>query len=64
MVLVGRLCEVGNTLKTEHAAEVVLLGCAGMARYRRKVEDEIGVPVIDPTQAATTMAIGAVRLGG
>ena len=60
----GRLCEVGQTLKSEHGAEVVLLGCAGMARYRRKVELEIGVPVIDPTQAATTMAIGAVRLAG
>ena len=60
----GRLCEVGETLKNEHGAEVVLLGCAGMAQYRRAVEDEIGVPVIDPTQAAATMAIGAVRLAG
>ena len=60
----ARLCEVGEALKTEHDAEVVLLGCAGMAQYRRAVEAEIGVPVIDPTQAAATMAIGAVRLAG
>ena len=57
-----RLCDVGKILRSKHGAEVVLLGCAGMARYRRRVEDAIGVPVIDPTQAATTMAIGAVRL--
>ena len=58
----GRLCAAGRDLESRHGAEVVLLGCTGMARYRRGVEREIGIPVIDPTQAATTMAIGAVRL--
>ena len=58
----ARLCQVAETLKTEHDADVVLLGCAGMARYRRELEKHIGIPVIDPTQAATTMAIGAICL--
>ena len=58
----SRLCEVGETLSSEHNAEVLLLGCAGMARYRRRLEDELNIPVIDPTQAATTMAIGAICL--
>ena len=28
------------------------MGCAGMARHRRPLEDALGMPVIDPTQAA------------
>ena len=39
------------------------MGCAGMARHRRPLEDALGIPVIDPTQAAVTMALGAVQLG-
>ena len=58
----GRLCDVGETLKSEHGAQVLLLGCAGMAGYRSELENQIGIPVIDPTQAATTMAIGAICL--
>ena len=38
------------------------MGCAGMARHRRTLEDELGIPVIDPTQAAVAMAIGAVQV--
>jgi Asp/Glu/hydantoin racemase len=38
------------------------MGCAGMARYRKPLQDEIGIPVVEPTQAAVSMAIGRVRL--
>jgi Asp/Glu/hydantoin racemase len=38
------------------------MGCAGMARHRLALEQALGVPVIDPTQAAVTMAIGTVQL--
>jgi allantoin racemase len=31
-----------------------------MARHRKPLEAALGVPVIDPTQAAVTMALGAV----
>jgi len=37
------------------------MGCAGMARLRNQLEDALGIPVIDPTQAAATMALGAVQ---
>jgi allantoin racemase len=57
-----RMIEVGRALKEQDAAEVVVMGCAGMARHRRALEDALGVPVIDPTQAAVTMAIGTVQL--
>jgi allantoin racemase len=58
----GRMVQVGKTLREEHGADVVVMGCAGMARYRKPLQDEIGVPVIEPTQAAVAMAIGRVRL--
>jgi Asp/Glu/hydantoin racemase len=39
------------------------MGCAGMAAYRDPLEQALGIPVVEPTQAATTMALGRVRLG-
>ena len=58
----GRMVEVGKALRQDHGADVVVMGCAGMARYRKPLQDEIGVPVVEPTQAAVSMAIGRVRL--
>ena len=58
----GRMVEVGKELRERHGADVVVMGCAGMARYRKPLQDEIGVPVVEPTQAAVAMAIGRVRL--
>jgi allantoin racemase len=58
----GRMVEVGKELRGKHGADVIVMGCAGMARYRKPLQDEIGVPVVEPTQAAVAMAIGRVRL--
>jgi allantoin racemase len=58
----GRMVEVGKTLRQQHGADVVVMGCAGMARYRKPLQDAIGIPVVEPTQAAVSMAIGRVRL--
>src|SRR5882724_5907111 len=58
-----RMIEVGRALKDEDGANAIVMGCAGMARHRKPLEDALGIPVIDPTQAAVTMAIGAVQLG-
>jgi allantoin racemase len=55
------MIEVGRALKEEDGAGAVVMGCAGMARMRLPLEDALGIPVIDPTQAATTMALGAVQ---
>jgi allantoin racemase len=56
-----RMVEVGTRLRDEYGADVLVLGCAGMAQYRGALAAALGVPVVDPTQAAVTMAIGAVR---
>jgi Asp/Glu/hydantoin racemase len=57
-----RMVEVGRRLRGEHGADVIVMGCAGMARYRKPLQDEVGIPVVEPTQAAVAMAIGRVRL--
>ncbi len=62
-VAFARLTEVGARLRDDLGAEILVLGCAGMARYRARLEAALGVPVIDPTQAAVAMAIAAVQLG-
>jgi Asp/Glu/hydantoin racemase len=58
----GRMVEVGRTLKTAHGADVLVMGCAGMARFRAPLEEAVGLPVVEPTQAAVVMAVGHVRL--
>ena len=57
----SRMIEVGRALKEEDGAQAIVMGCAGMARHRRPLEQALGIPVIDPTQAAVTMALGAVQ---
>jgi len=57
-----RLLEVGGALRDTDGADVLVLGCAGMARHRRGLEATLGLPVIDPTQAATADALAAVLL--
>jgi Asp/Glu/hydantoin racemase len=57
-----RMIEIGRALKEQDGANAIVMGCAGMARHRRPLEDVLGIPVIDPTQAAVTMALGAAQL--
>ncbi len=54
-----RLVEIGTALRSD-GADVLILGCAGMARHRAPLERSLGLPVIDPTLAAVAMALGAV----
>jgi Asp/Glu/hydantoin racemase len=57
----ARMIAVGRELRDQDGAEAIVMGCAGMARHRRPLEQELGIPVIDPTQAAVAMAFGAVQ---
>jgi allantoin racemase len=56
----ARMIEIGCELKNEDGANTIVMGCAGMARHRDALEEALGIPVIDPTQAAVTMALGTV----
>jgi Asp/Glu/hydantoin racemase len=58
-----RLVEVGRELRDEDGADVLIMGCAGMAAHRARLKEELGIPVVEPTQAAVAMAIGRLRLG-
>jgi Asp/Glu/hydantoin racemase len=49
-------------LTREQGANVLLFAGAGLARYRAQLEHDIGVPVVDPTQAAVGMAVSLVRI--
>ncbi|MBM3573619.1 MAG: Asp/Glu racemase [Alphaproteobacteria bacterium] len=59
----ARMIEIGGQLKERERADVVVMGCAGMARYRDRLQQTLGIPVVEPTQAAVAMAIGRIRLG-
>lgn len=58
----GRMIDIGRALKDEDGAGAIVMGCAGMARHRKPLEQALGVPVIDPTQAAVAMALGTVAV--
>lgn len=57
-----RLQEVGRKLRDNSGASVLILGCAGMARYRLGLQESLGMAVVDPSQAAVSMAVSAVLL--
>lgn len=59
----GRLETVGRALCDEDGADVVILGCAGMAPHRARLEAALARPVIEPTQAAASHALGTLLAG-
>ncbi len=58
----ARLVEAGRALVQQRGADVLVLGCAGMAAHRKPMQDALGVPVIEPSQQATAAAMGALLL--
>ncbi|GBU14883.1 hypothetical protein AwPolaro_02610 [Polaromonas sp.] len=47
----------------EDKAEVICLGCGGMAGLDEQIRQRTGVPVVDGVTAAVTIAESLVRLG-
>jgi Asp/Glu/hydantoin racemase len=60
----ARILAVGEALRDEDGADVVILGCAGMARHQRSLENVLGVPVVEPTRAATGLALTTLLVSG
>jgi Asp/Glu/hydantoin racemase len=58
----ARMIATGRRLRDEKGADVIVMGCAGMAAYRDALQDALAIPVVEPSQAAVVMAIGRVRL--
>lgn len=57
------LKEVCRHAVEEDGADVVILGCLGMAEYGGELEKEFGIKVIDPAFLAVAWAEVSVRLG-
>ncbi|MBY4891349.1 aspartate/glutamate racemase family protein [Rhodobacteraceae bacterium N5(2021)] len=57
-----RMIQVGRDLIEKDGADVLIMGCAGMARFRLPLEEALGVPVVEPCQAAVAMALPRIPL--
>jgi Asp/Glu/hydantoin racemase len=42
-------------------AEVIVLGCTGLAHVRADLEKALGMPVVDPCQAAVSIALSVLK---
>lgn len=60
----ARMQGVAEMLRDEDGADVLIMGCAGMADLRERLEQACGLPVVEPTQAAVGMAIGRLATLG
>lgn len=58
----ARILELGRQAVEEDGAEVIILGCAGLAGYAEDIEQELGVVVLDPTSVAFKVAEALVDL--
>lgn len=59
----ARILELSRKAVEEDGAEVIILGCAGLAGYAEDVERELGVVVLDPTSVAFKIAEAFADLG-
>jgi allantoin racemase len=55
--------ELSRRAVEEDRAEVIVLGCAGLSGMDRKIQDALGVPVLDGVACALILASGFARYG-
>jgi Asp/Glu/hydantoin racemase len=53
---------IGQRLRDKDGADVLIMGCAGMAHYRSVLENATGLPVVEPCQAAASLALSQIAL--
>lgn len=53
---IPRIVDTGRALVEQDGADVIVLGCAGMAALRARIEDALGVPVVEPCMTAISLA--------
>ncbi len=59
----ARILELARQAVQEDGAEVIVLGCAGLAGYAEDIERELGAVVLDPTSVAFKIAEAMADLG-
>ena len=52
-----KIYNASKNLIQNEKAEAIILGCAGMAKYRESLEKQLGVKVLDPVQTSVDCAI-------
>lgn len=61
-IALAAMIATGKRLRDTDGADVLIMGCAGMAHYRDILARETGLPVVEPCQAATALALGHIAL--
>jgi allantoin racemase len=56
-----RYFQMGRAAIDEDLAEVLVLGCAGLAGLDKRLQERLGVPVLDGVVCALVVAEGLVR---
>lgn len=59
----GKYMEAAKLAIKEDMAEVIVLGCAGMAGLDKRLEEKLGVPVLDGVVCALIITSGLVKYG-
>ncbi len=57
----SRLLQRGKELRDDRGADVLILGCAGMARYKEPLQEALSLPIVEPCQAAFRAALGEFK---
>ncbi|MBD0863893.1 Asp/Glu/hydantoin racemase [Gordonia sp. zg691] len=60
---VKAIVEQSRLAVADDKAEVICLGCGGMAELEEQVRAATGVPIVDGVRSAVTIAEGLVRMG-
>ncbi|EON31211.1 Hydantoin racemase [Gordonia terrae C-6] len=60
---VKAIVEQSTRAVVDDHAEVICLGCGGMAELEEQVREATGVPIVDGVRSAVTIAEGLVRMG-
>jgi allantoin racemase len=59
----ARIMDLARSAVKNDGAEVIILGCAGLAGYAADIERELGAVVLDPTAVALKIAEALTDLG-
>lgn len=60
--VVDVVLRTGLALRDTDGADVIILGCAGLGGYRARLEEALGLPVVDPVQAGVALAATTLDL--
>lgn len=55
------LLQRGAELRDDKGADVLILGCAGMARFKEPLQEALNLPIVEPCQAAFRAALREIK---